>query len=73
MRSSLIRLVAGFELEDDARRFLDAMRARFEQSGLELYGEKAQLLEFGRYAAEQRGRKGLGKPSTFNLKIAVEH
>ena len=60
-------IVAGFEHEADARRFWDAMRVRFEQFGLELHEEKTRLLEFGRYAAERRRQRGLGKPETFNF------
>ena len=60
-------IVAGFEHEADARRFWDAMRARFEQFGLELHEEKTRLLEFGRNAAGQRRRRGLGKPETFTF------
>ena len=37
-------IVVGFEHHADARRFWDAMRARFEQFGLELHGEKTRLL-----------------------------
>ena len=40
---------------------------RFEQFSLELHGEKARLLEFGRYAIERRRRNGQGKPQTFNF------
>jgi RNA-directed DNA polymerase len=60
-------LVAGFEHEADARRFWDAMRTRFEQFGLELHGEKTRLLEFGRFAAERRQRRGTGRPETFKF------
>jgi RNA-directed DNA polymerase len=60
-------IVAGFEHEADARRFWDAMRTRFEQFSLELHGEKTRLLEFGRHAAVQRQRRGLGKPETFTF------
>jgi group II intron reverse transcriptase/maturase len=60
-------LVAGFEREADARRFWDAMRQRFEKFGLELHEDKTRLLEFGRYAAERRARRGLGKPETFTF------
>lgn len=60
-------IVAGFEHEADAKRFWDAMRMRFEQFGLELHGEKTRLLEFGRYAAVRRQRRGLGKPETFTF------
>ncbi|WP_245476877.1 hypothetical protein [Bradyrhizobium sp. Leo170] len=47
-------LVAGFEHEDDARRFLDAMRERFEAFALTLHSDKTRLIEFGRYAAANR-------------------
>ena len=55
----------GFEHEADARRFWDEMRTRFEQFGLELHGDKTRLLEFGRFAAARRQRRGLGRPETF--------
>jgi RNA-directed DNA polymerase len=60
-------LVAGFEHEDDARRFLDAMRTRFEAFALSLHPDKTRLIEFGRHAAANRGKNGLGKPETFNF------
>ncbi len=44
-------LVAGFEHEDDARRFLDAMHERFEAFALSLHPDKTRLIEFGRHAA----------------------
>ncbi|MFW8641935.1 reverse transcriptase domain-containing protein [Rhizobium beringeri] len=53
-------VVVGFEHEDDARRFLDAMRARLEEFMLSLHPDKTRLIEFGRRAAakrKQRGRK----------------
>ena len=60
-------LVAGFEHEDDARRFLDAMRARFEEFALSLHPDKTRLIEFGRHAAVRRKQRGLSKPETFNF------
>src|ERR1700676_1725894 len=60
-------LVAGFEHEDDARRFLDAMRVRLEEFALSLHPDKTRLVEFGRNAAANRETKGLGKPETFNF------
>jgi group II intron reverse transcriptase/maturase len=60
-------IVVGFEHEAEARRFWDAMRTRFEQFSLELHGEKTRLLEFGRFAADRRKRRGLGKPETFKF------
>ena len=35
--------------------------------GLELHPEKTRLIEFGRYAAERRAKRGEGKPETFNF------
>jgi len=58
-------LVVGFEREDDARRFLDAMRTRLEEFSLSLHPDKTRLIEFGRHAAARRKRRGLGKPETF--------
>jgi RNA-directed DNA polymerase len=34
---------------------------------LELNGEKTRLIEFGRFAAERRAARGLGKPETFQF------
>jgi len=60
-------LVVGFEHEDDARRFLDAMRERVEAFALTLHSDKTRLIEFGRYAATNRKTRGLGKPETFTF------
>ena len=57
----------GFQHENDARRFLDAMRTRFEEFALQLHPDKTRLIEFGRYAAADREKRGLGKPETFNF------
>lgn len=60
-------LVAGFEHEDDARRFLTMVRERLEEFALTLHPAKTRLLEFGRRAVADRRRRGLGKPETFNF------
>jgi len=60
-------VIVGFEHENDARRFLAAMRARFAEFALSLHPDKTRLLEFGRYTAVRRARRGLGKPETFNF------
>jgi RNA-directed DNA polymerase len=60
-------IVVGFEREMDARRFLEAMRKRFEKFSLSHHPEKTRLIEFGRFAADNRKRRGLGKPETFNF------
>jgi RNA-directed DNA polymerase len=60
-------IVVGFEHETDARRFWDAMRERLQEFSLSLHPEKTRLIEFGRFAAANRKRRGLGKPETFNF------
>jgi hypothetical protein len=60
-------IVVGIEHEADARRFLEAMRERLGGFALSLHPDKTRLLEFGRRAAAQRARRGLGKPETFHF------
>jgi len=60
-------LVVGFEHESDARHFWDAMRDRLREFSLSLHPDKTRLIEFGRYAAQNRKRRGLGKPETFKF------
>jgi RNA-directed DNA polymerase len=60
-------LIVGSQHESDARRFLDAMRERLRKFALSLHPEKTRLIEFGRFAAERRKRRGLGKPETFSF------
>jgi len=60
-------LVVGFQHEADARRFLEAMRARLAEFALSLHPEKTRIIEFGRFAAANRERRGLGKPESFNF------
>jgi RNA-directed DNA polymerase len=59
--------IVGFEHEAEARRFLDALRQRLAEFALSLHPEKTRLIEFGRKAEENRKRRGLGKPETFNF------
>lgn len=60
-------IVIGFAKAYDAKRFKQAMQQRLEQFALKLHPEKTRLIEFGRFAAENRARRGLGKPETFNF------
>src|SRR5215468_1088054 len=60
-------IVVGFEHEADARRFWDAMRKRLEKFALSLHPDKTRLIEFGRYAADRRAQRGLGKPESFSF------
>jgi RNA-directed DNA polymerase len=60
-------IIVGFENEADARRFQDAMRARLEEFALSLHPAKTRLIEFGRFAAVSRSRRGSSKPETFTF------
>jgi group II intron reverse transcriptase/maturase len=60
-------LVVGFEHRDDAERFQAELCGRLAEFGLELNAEKTRLIEFGRFAAQQRAARGLGKPETFSF------
>ena len=60
-------IVVGFQVKSDAERFWAELAERLRQFRLELHPEKTRLLEFGPFAAEDRKRRGLGKPETFNF------
>jgi RNA-directed DNA polymerase len=59
--------VVGFEYREDAERFWADLRRRLAKFNLELAAEKTRLIEFGRFAARDRQRRGLGKPETFRF------
>ena len=59
--------VLGFQYREDAEKFLKELQERVRKFGLELHPEKTRLIEFGRYAAERRAKRGKGKPETFNF------
>ena len=59
--------VIGFEKNHEAMACLEMLRARFAKFGLKLHEKKTRLIEFGRYAAERRAKRGEGKPETFDF------
>jgi hypothetical protein len=59
--------VLGFQHWKEAERFLEQLRKRLADYGLELHSEKTRRIQFGRFAAEDRKRDGAGKPETFNF------
>ena len=59
--------VVGFEHLGDAKQFERDLRSRFAKFNLELHPEKTRLIEFGRFAAQNRAERGLGKPETFDF------
>ena len=59
--------VVGFQHRDEAKRFVAELGERFAKFGLELHPDKTRLLEFGRFAANNRKKRGAGKPETFDF------
>jgi RNA-directed DNA polymerase len=57
--------IVGFQHQTDAQQFLADLRDRLATFALELAPEKTRLIEFGRFAAQQRQQRGLGKPESF--------
>lgn len=60
-------VVMGFQYQNEAERFLQALRERMAKFGLELHQEKTRLIEFGRFAAANRAERGEDKPETFDF------
>jgi group II intron reverse transcriptase/maturase len=59
--------VYGFQIREEADRFLQDLRERLKKFGLELHSEKTRRIEFGRFAEQNRKRRGEGKPETFDF------
>ncbi len=59
--------VVGFQHRHEALEFLDDLKGRLAKFALTLHPEKTRLIEFGRFAAERRARRGDGKPETFDF------
>jgi RNA-directed DNA polymerase len=60
-------ILVGFQRKADAERFRVEVTERFRRFHLELHPDKTRLLEFGRFAAENRQKRGQGKPETFDF------
>jgi hypothetical protein len=58
--------VMGFQYEQDARAFREALAERFAKFSLELHPEKTRVIQFGRYACKDRARQGL-RPESFDF------
>ncbi len=60
-------IILGFQHQAEAGRFLENFRERLEKFGLELHPDKTRRIEFGRFAEQNRKRRGEGKPETFDF------
>jgi RNA-directed DNA polymerase len=59
--------VVGLQREQDAHAMRAALAERLAEFGLELHPDKTRVLRFGRFAREDRARRGQGKPETFDF------
>jgi len=59
--------ILGFQYRAEAERFLEHFRERLGKFGLELHPGKTRLVEFGRFAEQNRERRGEGKPEPFDF------
>lgn len=59
--------VMGFQYRADAEKMRRELKERLARFNLELHGEKTRLIEFGRFAEENRKKNGGGKPETFDF------
>lgn len=69
--SQLIRyaddFVIGCQYREEADQIVRDLRGRLEKFGLRLSDEKTRVMEFGRFAKENRKKRGDGKPDTFDF------
>jgi RNA-directed DNA polymerase len=60
--------IMGFQDRNKAERFLQVeVKERLAKFGLTLHPDKTRLIEFGRFAASNRQKRGLGKPEKFDF------
>ena len=60
-------LVLGFQYEDEAREMLVNLKERLAKFGLALNETKTRLIQFGRFAAQNREERGQRRPETFDF------
>jgi group II intron reverse transcriptase/maturase len=59
--------VVCFQYQSDAKRFEKELNERLKKFGLNLHPGKTRLIEFGRFAKEDRKKRSQGKPETFDF------
>lgn len=59
--------VVCFQYKNEAEAFYERLKKRMRIFGLEMEESKTRLLEFGRFASEDRRRRGEEKPETFTF------
>ena len=64
--------IIGFQHEAEARQYLQDLRERLSDFGLELNEDKTRLIRFGRFARQNREERGEGKPESFTF-LGFQH
>jgi group II intron reverse transcriptase/maturase len=59
--------VIGFQNRSEAEAMLVGLKERLSKFGLTLHEQKTRLIEFGKFAAERRARRGERRPETFDF------
>lgn len=59
--------VCCFQYWDEAEIFYLSLKERLEKFGLKIAENKSKIIEFGRFAEENRNDRGDGKPDTFDF------
>ena len=59
--------VCFFQYQADAEAFYEKMIERLGKFNLEIAEEKTKIIEFGRFAADNRAKQGVSKPDTFDF------
>lgn len=59
--------VLGFQYREEAERYRRELAERLAQFGLSLHPKKTRLIEFGRWAVDDRRRRGQKRPDTFTF------
>lgn len=59
--------IVGFQHRHEAQRLLTDLTQRLGSFGLKLHPDKTRVLEFGRFASDNRGQRKEGKPETFSF------
>ena len=60
-------MVICFQYENEAKEVYKQMQERLKICGLEIAEDKTRLIEFLRFAKQNRLKRGLGKPETFDF------
>jgi hypothetical protein len=59
--------IIALQYQDQTKKLLEMLKQRLAKFNLSLSKEKTRIIEFGRFAKENRKKRGDGKPATFDF------